>query len=34
MKGYGELTEEGERELNEVVSRMQKLLRQILRALR
>jgi len=34
MKGYGELTEEATRELNEVVSQMQKLLKQILEALR
>ncbi|MBM4271246.1 MAG: hypothetical protein FJ139_03685 [Deltaproteobacteria bacterium] len=34
MRGYGELTGEAVRDLDEVVSRMQKLLRQILRALR
>ena len=34
MKGYGELTEEAMIELNEVVSQMQKLLKQILVALR
>jgi hypothetical protein len=34
MRGYGELTEEAVRELNEVASQMQKLLKQILKALR
>ena len=34
MRGYGELTEEAVRELNEVASQMQKLLKQIHKALR
>lgn len=34
MRGYGELTEEAVRELHEVASQMQKLLKQILKALR
>ena len=34
MRGYGELTEKAVRELNEVATQMQKLLKQILKALR